>query len=88
MGLSKGVIKIRSKLKQKQLAEVGYYFCEYCKSQVQDKLSGLDNSLTIDHVIPKSKGGTNDESNLKISCHKCNNLKSDKILNCIKLGEE
>lgn len=34
-----------------------------------------DDSLTIDHVVPISKGGTNDPANLRICCTKCNNLK-------------
>lgn len=41
-----------------------------------------DTSLTlrtasIDHLIPKAKGGTNDDSNLALSCKKCNTDKED-----------
>lgn len=35
-------------------------------------------SLTIDHVIPKSKGGTNDPTNLQTLCHDCNRIKGAK----------
>lgn len=31
--------------------------------------------LTIDHVIPVYKGGTDDESNLMPACFQCNNFK-------------
>lgn len=34
---------------------------------------------TIDHVIPKSKGGIKEESNLKTCCDQCNNRKGDMI---------
>ncbi len=31
--------------------------------------------VTIEHVLPKSKGGTNDLSNLKIACRQCNSTR-------------
>lgn len=36
--------------------------------------------MTVDHVIPKSKGGTNDLKNKQILCCKCNSEKSDKLI--------
>lgn len=77
MGLSKGAIKIREQLKNIQLQTHGYLFCEYCKRKVQSDISGLDDTLTIDHIIPKSKGGLNTKDNLAICCGKCNNLKDN-----------
>ena len=37
--------------------------CVYC---------GSNKSLTLDHVIPKSRGGKNEWTNLVTSCFKCN----------------
>ena len=37
--------------------------------------------LTVDHIIPKSKGGTNDITNLVPSCHQCNSKKADFDIN-------
>lgn len=34
--------------------------------------------LEIEHIIPISKGGSNDESNLWLACPLCNGYKSDK----------
>lgn len=39
-----------------------------------------DVMITIDHVIPKSKGGTNDINNLQPLCKPCNNAKADTIV--------
>jgi 5-methylcytosine-specific restriction endonuclease McrA len=43
--------------------------CVYC---------GSSKNLTLDHVIPKSRGGTNDWTNLVTSCLKCNLKKADR----------
>ena len=40
---------------------------------------GSEKNLTIDHIIPVSKNGTNDFDNLQILCGKCNQDKGDKI---------
>lgn len=37
-------------------------------------------NLSVDHVIPLNKGGTNDPENLTVLCDDCNLLKSDMIL--------
>ena len=36
--------------------------------------------LSIDHIIPRSRGGSNDESNLRTLCTSCNSLKGTKVL--------
>ena len=36
---------------------------------------------SIDHIIPKSKGGKSDYSNYQMLCKKCNVMKSDKNMN-------
>ena len=48
------------------------YTCQYCGS-IGGKLEG-------DHIIPISKGGTNDLENLTTSCRKCNRQKKDKTV--------
>ena len=45
------------------------YQCQSCgKNKQQAK-------LTIDHIIPLAKGGSNDMSNLQTLCFKCNRQK-------------
>jgi len=49
------------------------YECVYCGSSNQK-------SLTLDHVIPQSKGGTDTWDNLVTACRPCNAEKADLTL--------
>jgi len=40
---------------------------------------GAKDSLTIDHVVPLSKGGDNQDGNLQSLCHRCNSAKGDAV---------
>lgn len=46
--------------------------CYYCKEPVGTKYH-------VDHVVPLSRGGSNDPSNLVIACPTCNQSKADKL---------
>jgi 5-methylcytosine-specific restriction endonuclease McrA len=35
--------------------------------------------ITIDHIVPLSKGGSDEFSNCQIACFECNQLKGDNI---------
>lgn len=50
------------------------YTCQYCKKKLPKK------DLTIDHVIPKSKGGKSTWENCVAACFACNTSKADKDL--------
>ena len=43
------------------------YECAYC---------GSDKDLTIDHIVPRSKGGNDFTKNVVCCCHDCNQSKS------------
>ena len=49
-----------------------FWRCVYCKSTPEDPV--------LDHVIPRSKGGSNLYTNLVTACPKCNGRKSCKDL--------
>ncbi|MDQ6730815.1 MAG: HNH endonuclease [Actinomycetota bacterium] len=45
--------------------------CQYC---------GARSNLTVDHVIPRSKGGSSDWENIVASCAPCNRRKGNLLL--------
>ena len=62
MNITKEIIQ-KNKIKKTKGLE-----CVYC---------GCTNQLilTIDHKIPKSRGGLNEEKNMQVCCYICNQLK-------------
>jgi len=46
-----------------------HYSCQYC---------GSSKRLTLDHVIPRSKGGKHTWDNVVIACESCNSRKGDR----------
>lgn len=57
------------------------YRCEYCsRHMVTPYEHGNKLSLTKDHVVPLSKGGRHEESNIVACCLECNSSKSDATL--------
>lgn len=45
--------------------------CYYCRCKLNHQ------TLTIDHIIPSSRGGNSTSYNKLSSCHRCNNVKAD-----------
>lgn len=50
------------------------FTCQYCGS------SAPTVRLEVDHIIPVSKGGKTEDSNLITACFDCNNGKRDKMI--------
>ncbi|WP_375338946.1 HNH endonuclease [Ancylothrix sp. D3o] len=38
-----------------------------------------ENQLTLDHLIPKSRGGSNSPENLRLACEKCNKSRGNSL---------
>jgi len=47
--------------------------CVYCGEGIEDGIQ-----LTLDHIRPASKGGSNKPENLATCCHKCNCSRADR----------
>lgn len=56
--------------------------CQYCGKEVRYSLA------TKDHIMPKSKGGSNFDTNIVLACKKCNNKKASKFPFFNYVGEE
>ncbi len=73
------VIRLRSYVKipykeislsRRNLLHRDNYTCQYCGDRRHD--------LTIDHIVPRSKGGTDSWDNVVAACLKCNVKKGDR----------
>ena len=45
------------------------------------------NAATLDHIIPKSKGGSHTYDNVTLLCRSCNTIKGDKIVKQFKRNQ-
>lgn len=63
--------KLRNYIKERD-----NYTCQKCHNSLDNEPNLL---LEIDHIIPISKGGLSEESNLQTLCWRCNRSKSNKI---------
>jgi len=56
--------------------------CFYCKRELKRigvfKSQHRDDDLTIDHIVPISKGGKWEIGNLVLACYRCNVTKGNK----------
>lgn len=58
--------------------------CFYCRKPMRlvppsspDRIP--PDAATIDHVVPRSHGGSNNRENLVMACHACNQEKADRL---------
>jgi hypothetical protein len=61
--------KIARKRFRESIFEDWNWCCAYCDKQLSDR------DATIDHIVPKHKGGHSTRSNLACSCQSCNQKK-------------
>lgn len=69
-----GIPRIEATLNRKNLIKRDNSTCQYCNRQFSKP------DLSIDHVIPKSRGGKHTWENAVLACMKCNSKKSDKLI--------
>lgn len=49
------------------------FYCQFCGIQL------TPNKITIDHIIPKSRGGQTSFENCVAACHECNKKKGSRL---------
>jgi hypothetical protein len=61
-------------VKEKHLKDISFHLNLYAIDENEKEIL-----MTKDHIIPKSKGGTNDISNYQTMCKKCNEAKENRL---------
>jgi 5-methylcytosine-specific restriction endonuclease McrA len=54
-----------------------HYTCQFCGRA--ERQLGFRESLTRDHIVPLSRGGTNDWTNVVTACSTCNTRKGNRL---------
>jgi 5-methylcytosine-specific restriction endonuclease McrA len=54
--------------------------CFYCRIVMQRARKHAPDSASVEHLIPLSRGGTNDPENVVLACRRCNFSKQDRLL--------
>jgi 5-methylcytosine-specific restriction endonuclease McrA len=60
-------------LSRKNILMRDHYTCQYCGN------AGGAGDLTLDHVVPRSRGGSSSWENLVAACRRCNNRKGARL---------
>jgi 5-methylcytosine-specific restriction endonuclease McrA len=66
--------RVPAELRQRVI-ERAHGCCEYCRSQS----AYATQSFSVEHILPRARGGTTTLDNLALACQGCNNHKYDKI---------
>ncbi len=64
--------RLKARLTRKEIFLRDNYTCQYCGSRGRD--------LTLDHVVPRHRGGKHTWENLVSACRACNHRKGGKTL--------
>ncbi len=67
-----GYIRREIRLSRHSIFERDQYTCQYCGKQLPKS------RLTLDHILPQSRGGKNNWENLVVACMDCNARKADR----------
>ena len=70
------VQRVSSPVKKNTLLGKSNYRCAHCGKSL--RLG--DRDLTIEHIIPRSRGGTNAPWNLCVLCKRCNEEKGSRLV--------
>ena len=60
---------------QRLVRQRANHLCEYCHTSERWQYV----PFTIDHIVPLSKGGSDEPDNLALACFHCNRRKADKL---------
>lgn len=67
------VPKIKNKLNKSYVLLRDSFVCQYCGKKLKES------EITLDHIIPRSRGGKDNWQNLATACPECNSKKGNKL---------
>lgn len=65
--------RILSTAAKNEIYDKAKHYCSICGKPLSYK------DMTVDHIVPLSRGGTNEKSNLRCVCGMCNTLKDNRL---------
>lgn len=69
-----------SKRVRAEIYEEAGWKCALCESPVRpDESVHHPRYPTLDHIVPRSRGGSDDRSNLRLACRQCNTLRGSDV---------
>ena len=78
-----GAVRVKTKAfyaNSAKLKKAEVWVCGLCNTGIDKSLKTPHPlSVCVDHILPWSKGGTDELSNLQLAHRKCNRLKSDDL---------
>jgi 5-methylcytosine-specific restriction endonuclease McrA len=86
MALDHGMITKRNALIAKSKYQHGFVKCELCGEKISLRTKNKRMKLSIDHIIPRSRGGSNCFDNLQLTHIKCNQIKRDRMMGSLNAG--
>lgn len=68
-----GLHKRKVRFTRRSIFERDDYVCQYCGRQLHER------ELSLDHVVPRSRGGHSTWDNLVVACLRCNDRKANRL---------
>ena len=75
-----GLQKRKVRFTRRNIFERDDYTCQYCGRQPPER------ELSLDHVVPRSRGGSSTWDNLVVACVRCNDRKGSRLPNEVGMG--
>lgn len=68
----------RNAYHRQELWAKGHRYCAYCGLRLIIEQNHIK-TMTVDHIVPRCKGGTTQKSNITSACKLCNHLKDKQV---------
>ncbi|WP_339091895.1 HNH endonuclease signature motif containing protein [Variovorax paradoxus] len=73
-------MKLAKKLQRTRVLDRDEWTCQYCGARLF-----TNDEATVDHIIPVSLGGANEDANMRAACKPCNTTKGQRSEQWLRL---